>query len=55
MGLTTVIATAPGREHWVAQCLASLDGADALVVSLEAGFELGKLQWVYENTTIISF
>jgi len=52
MGLTTVIATAPGREHWVAQCLASLGGSDALVVSLEAGFELGKLQWVYEKTTL---
>lgn len=55
MGLTTVVATTPGRERWLAQCLASLFGRDVLVVSLEHGFELGKIEWVYRNTNLERF
>jgi hypothetical protein len=55
MGLTTVVATAPGREQWLTQCLQSLAGRDVLVVSLEHGFELGKIEWVYRNTTLERF
>ena len=55
MGLTTVVATTPGREQWLTQCLQSLAGRDVLVVSLERGFELGKIEWVYRNTTLERF
>jgi hypothetical protein len=55
MGLTTVVATAPGREQWLTQCLQSLAGRNVLVVSLEHGFELGKIEWVYRNTTLERF
>ena len=55
MGLTTVVATVPGREQWLTQCLQSLTGRDVLVVSLERGFELGKIEWVYRNTTLERF
>ena len=55
MGLTTVVATAPGREQWLTQCLQSLVGRDVLIVSLERGFELGKIEWVYRNTTLERF
>lgn len=55
VGLTTVVATAPGREHWVAQCLRGLSGQDVLVVSLEHGYELGKIRWVLEHTNLDRF
>lgn len=55
MGLTTVVATTPGREKWLAQCITSLFARDVLVVSLEHGYELGKIQWVYEHTDIERF
>ena len=55
MGLTTVIATAPGREQWLTQCLKSLEGRDVFVVSLEHGFELGKIEWIYRNTVLERF
>ena len=55
MGLVTVVATAPRRERWLAQCMASLRGRDVLAVSLEHGYELGKIEWVYRNTTLDRF
>lgn len=48
-----VIATSPGRSHWVNDCLASLT-VPAIVVS-GYGQELGKIKWVYENTNIDRF
>lgn len=55
MGLTTIVGTTPGRENWLAQCLVSLFGRDVLVVSLEDGFELGKIKWVYDHTDLDRF
>lgn len=48
-----VIATSPGRAHWVNDCLSSLK-VPAIVVS-GPGQELGKIKWVYENTNIDRF
>lgn len=51
--LTTVIATSRGREDWAAQALASVPG-EAIVVSAP-GYELGKLSWVQQYTTLDRF
>lgn len=51
--MTVVIATTPGRENWLAQCLASIDRPT--VVLSDFTFELGKIRWVYDNTTIDRF
>lgn len=48
-----VIATSPGRSHWVNDCLSSLT-VPAIVVS-GYGQELGKIKWVYDNTDIDRF
>lgn len=48
-----VIGTAPGRSHWVNDCLSSLK-VPAVVVS-GYGQELGKIKWIYENTNIDRF
>lgn len=48
-----VISTAPGREHWVKECLESIK-SDVIVVST-GGYELGKIKWVYENTALDRF
>lgn len=55
MGLTTVVATAPGRLAWAEQCLEGLLGRDVIVLELEAGYELAKLRWVYENKRLDRF
>jgi len=49
----TVIGTSPDRADWAAQALASTQG-DTIVVTA-AGYELGKIGWVLENTTIDRF
>lgn len=51
--LPTIIGTQPDRAEWAAQALAHVPG-DALVVSVP-GFELGKLRWVFENTSLERF
>ena len=51
--MITVIGTSPGRSEWAADCLASVPG-EALVVSVP-GFELAKLRWVLDNTTLERF
>lgn len=51
--LVTVIGSNPERTGWAAEALASVPG-EALVVSVP-GFELGKLQWVLERTTLDRF
>lgn len=42
-----VVASVPGREHWLRDCLATID-RDVLVVSRH-GWELDKIRWVHEN------
>jgi len=49
----TVIGTSPDRADWAADSLRSVPG-DGLVVSVP-GFELGKIRWVLENTTLERF
>jgi len=49
----TVIGTSPARADWAAQALASVP-SEALVVSVP-GYELAKLQWIVENTTLDRF
>jgi hypothetical protein len=44
-----VIATAPERDHWVAQCTASMKNIPHIVLSV-SGYELGKIKWMYDNT-----
>lgn len=48
-----VIGTTPGRENWLAQCLASIT-RPVLVLS-DFTFELGKFNWLMENTKIDRF
>lgn len=53
MKTAIVIATSPGREAWVKDCLEPLR-SDVIVVST-GGYELGKIKWVYENTNLDKF
>lgn len=48
-----VIATTPGRENWLAQCLASIN--DPVLVLSDFTFELGKINWIFNNTKIERF
>jgi hypothetical protein len=48
-----VVATTPGREAWLADCLASL-GRPCMILS-DFSHELGKIRWVYEHTAIDRF
>jgi hypothetical protein len=48
-----VIGTTPGRDNWLAQCLASIT-RPVLVLS-DFTFELGKFNWLMENTKIDRF
>lgn len=48
-----VVATTPGRQDWLAQCLASIN-KPVLVIS-NFTFELGKINWIVENTKIERF
>ena len=48
-----VIASVPGREHWLRDCLASIE-RDVLVVS-QHGWELDKIRWVYEHVNCERF
>lgn len=51
--LATFIATSTGRGGWVAQALDSVPG-DCVVVS-GGGYEIGKLRWIVENTSVERF
>ena len=53
MKTAVVISTAPGREAWVRDCLESIK-SPAIVIST-GGYELGKLKWVYTNTSLDKF
>jgi hypothetical protein len=48
-----VVLTTPGRENWVKEVLSSI--TRPCVVVSDFGFELGKLNWVLENTTADRF
>ena len=48
-----VVGTTPGRENWLAQCLASIK-RPVLVLS-DFTFELGKFNWIMQNTKIERF
>lgn len=55
MGLdVVVVASTPGREAWLQECLASIERE--VVVLRQAGtWELGKIKWLYENTSFDRF
>ena len=48
-----VVATTPGRENWLKQCLESIERP--VMVLSDFTFELGKIKWVFENTKIQRF
>lgn len=48
-----VIATTPGREQWLQQCLASIK--HPVLVLSDFTFELGKINWIFNNTKIERF
>jgi hypothetical protein len=48
-----VIATTPGREQWLQQCLASIE--QPVLVLSDFTFELGKINWIFNNTKIERF
>lgn len=48
-----VICTTPGREMWLADCLASIK-RDVIVLS-DFTFELGKIDWMIKNTSFDRF
>jgi len=56
MGLkeTVVVASTPGREAWLSACLASIQ-REVLVLRQAGTWELGKIQWLYENTSLDRF
>jgi hypothetical protein len=43
-----LIATTPGRETWLADCVASFK--QPVTIRSDFSFELGKIKWAYENT-----
>lgn len=49
-----VIATTPGRGNWLNQCLESIGDRQVIVVS-DYSYELGKINWIFNNTTIDRF
>jgi len=48
-----VICTTPGREMWLADCLASIK-RDVIVLS-DFTYELGKIDWMVKNTSFERF
>ena len=48
-----LVATTPGRENWLKQCLESIERP--VMVLSDFTFELGKIKWVFENTKIERF
>lgn len=48
-----VVATTPGRENWLQQCLKSI--SKPVLVLSDFTFELGKINWIYNNTNIERF
>jgi hypothetical protein len=52
---TIVVASTPGREHWLKDCLESLGNREVLVLRQPGTWELGKIKWLYENTQLDRF
>lgn len=48
-----VIATTPGRQDWLKQCLNSI--SKPVLVLSDFTFELGKINWIFNNTKIDRF
>ena len=48
-----VIATSPGRQDWIKQCLNSI--SKPVLVLSDFTFELGKINWIFNNTKIDRF
>jgi hypothetical protein len=48
-----VIGTTPNREQWLAQCLKSIQ--NPVLILSDFTYELGKINWVYNNTNIERF
>jgi hypothetical protein len=46
--MNILIATTPGRETWLADCVASFK--QPVTIRSDFSFELGKIKWAYENT-----
>ncbi len=51
--MLTVIGSSPDRQAWLADCSASLGREHIAVVSF--GYELAKIAWVMENTSVDRF
>lgn len=49
--IQVVVATTPGRELWLNDCLKSLGDIPCIVIS-DYNFELGKIRWMYNNTNL---
>lgn len=50
-----VVGTSAGREAWATDTLASLAGTGPVLVASAYAYELGKLRWVLEHTTVDRF
>jgi hypothetical protein len=48
-----VVATTPGREDWLKQCLTSINRS--VMVLSDYSYELGKINWLINNTKIERF
>ena len=48
-----VVATTPGRQDWLKQCLNSI--SKPVLVLSDFTFELGKINWIFNNTQIDRF
>jgi hypothetical protein len=44
-----LIATTPGREIWLRDCVSSFNGIRTTIIS-DFGWEIDKIKWAYDNT-----
>ena len=54
MNEIVVIATTPKREVWLKDCLESMPNTKIMVLS-DFTYELGKIRWLRDNTTLDRF
>lgn len=54
MNEIVVIATTPKREAWLTDCLESMPNTKVMVLS-DFTYELGKIRWLRDNTTLDRF
>jgi hypothetical protein len=55
MSEAIVVASTPGREGWLKDCLESIGDIEVIVLRQAGTWELGKIKWLYENTTFDRF